>query len=196
MKEFVLASKNAHKAIEIEQILGEGIKVITQNKTVAADIDVVEDGQTFEENAIKKAEAIMKITNRPTIADDSGLCVDYLGGAPGIYSARYAGENASDKDRIEKLLKALDGVEEKGRGAKFVCAVALAVPGEETKTFRGECHGRITDEPKGENGFGYDPVFFVEEFGKTLAEIGLEAKNKISHRFGALKLLSEYLNKR
>lgn len=191
MKTFVLASKNAHKAQEIKAILGEDFEILTQVDAGVGDVDVVEDGTTFEENAAKKAETIMKLTGKPTIADDSGLCVDFLEGAPGIYTARYAGENATDEENIGKLLNALAGVPREKRGAQFVCVIAVAVPGEETKLFRGECPGVITEEPKGEDGFGYDPVFFYEEDAMTLAEMEPERKNAISHRSNALQKMAE-----
>ncbi len=191
MKTFVLASKNKHKAEEIKNILGEGFEVITQTEAGAGGIEVIEDGATFEENAIKKAEEIMRITGKPTIADDSGLCVDFLGGAPGVYTARYAGENATDAENIEKLLAALKDVPEKDRGARFVCVIAVAEPGKETVTFRGECAGRIDFEPKGEGGFGYDPIFYLDEYGATMSEISADTKNSISHRSNALKKFVE-----
>ena len=187
----VLASKNQHKAEEISSILGESIEIITQDAAGVGDIDVIEDGLTFEENATKKAETIMKLTNLPTIADDSGLCVDALDGRPGVYTARFAGENATDDENISKLLSELSGVPEGKRTASFVCVIAVAVPGEETKLFRGECKGVIAFEKKGENGFGYDPVFFVPEYNKSMAEISPYVKNSISHRSNALKKLKE-----
>ncbi len=186
METYILATKNEHKAEEISAILGEGYTILTQTKAGAGDIEVVEDGITFEENAIKKAETIMKATGKPCIADDSGLCVDYLDGAPGIYTARYAGENATNQDNINKLLSALEGVPMEQRGAKFVCVIALAQPGEETKIFRGECPGFILTEERGENGFGYDPIFYVNQYEKSLAELPAEIKNGISHRFNAI----------
>ena len=126
MKTYVLASKNAHKAQEIKAILGDGFQILTQVDAGVGDVDVIEDGSTFEENAAKKAETIMKLTGKPTIADDSGLCVDYLDGAPGVYTARYAGENAADEENIQKLLTALSGVPCHKRTAQFVCVIALA----------------------------------------------------------------------
>lgn len=191
MIEFVLASKNAHKAQEIKAILGEEYQIFTQVDAGVGDVDVVEDGTTFEENAAKKAETIMKLTGKPTIADDSGLCVDFLEGAPGIYTARYAGENATDGENIQKLLTALDGVPCHKRGAQFVCVIAVAVPGEETRLFRGECPGRITEEPRGEDGFGYDPVFYYEKYAMTLAEMEPHIKNAISHRSAALRKMAD-----
>ncbi|MBQ2614821.1 MAG: XTP/dITP diphosphatase [Clostridia bacterium] len=191
MQTYILASKNQHKAEEISQILGEGYTIITQTQAGVGDIDVVEDGATFEENAAKKAETIMQATGKPCIADDSGLCVDYLGGAPGIYTARYAGENATDGENIEKLLTALDGVPTEQRSAQFVCVIALAEPGKETRLFRGECHGKILTEKRGKSGFGYDPVFYIEDLKQSLAELPAEGKNAISHRFAALNKLAK-----
>ena len=193
MNTFVLASKNKHKAEEIKTILGADFDVITQTEAGAGDISVVEDGKTFEENAVKKAETIMRATKRPTIADDSGLCVDFLGGAPGVYTARYAGEDATDQENIEKLMAALDGVNFDKRAAKFVCVIALAKPGEETVTFRGECEGFISLKPVGDGGFGYDPVFYVERYDRTRGQLPPHIQNALSHRFAALKKFREYL---
>lgn len=192
-KTFVLASKNSNKAKEIQQILGEKYCVITQTDAGAGNIDVVEDGSTFEENAVKKAEEIMHALNRPTIADDSGLCVEFLNGAPGVYTARYAGENATDEENITKLLTALKDVTFDKRTAKFVCTIALAIPGRETVTFRGECEGKIAFKPEGKSGFGYDPVFYVDKYACTMAQLESHIKNAISHRFKALCGLAEYL---
>lgn len=193
MKTFVLASKNKHKAKEIRQILGEEYTVLTMDEAGVGDIEVVEDGDTFEANAKKKAEAVMQVCHQPTIADDSGLCVDALDGAPGVYTARYAGTHATDAENIQKLLGALQNVPPENRGASFVCVIALAVPGEETQIFRGECQGSITQEKKGESGFGYDPVFCSKQYGKTMAELEPYIKNAISHRGAALKKLCAYL---
>ena len=184
--EFVLASQNKHKAVEIENILGEGFSIITMDETRAKGLDIIEDGETFEENALIKARTVAKITNLPTIADDSGLCVEYLGGAPGVYTARYAGEGATDDANIDKLLGALSGVPEEKRGAYFACAIAVVFPNGEEKTFFGKCDGRILEERRGANGFGYDPIFFVPEYNMSMAEIPMEEKNKISHRSRAL----------
>ncbi len=189
----ILASKNSHKAMEMQWILGKEVELVTLDKTVAADIDVIEDGLTFEENAVKKATEIMKATGLPTVADDSGLCVDALGGRPGIYTARFAGENATDDENISKMLSELKNVAEADRTARFVCVIAVAIPGEKPKTYRGECEGRILTEKQGENGFGYDPIFFVPEYGKSMAELPGEVKNTISHRFKALIQLKESL---
>lgn len=189
---FILASKNAHKAAEMQQILGGSIEIITQTEAGFGDVDVIEDGLTFEENATKKAVEIMKVSGMPVIADDSGLCVDALDGRPGIYSARYAGEHGRDEDNIKKLLDELDGVPEALRTARFVCVIALAVPQKATQIFRGEVEGRILTQKHGSNGFGYDPIFYVPQFNASMAEISAEEKNSISHRSSALKLLKEY----
>lgn len=189
---FVLASRNKHKASEIKNILGDDFEIITQDEAGFTD-EVIEDGNTFEENAIKKAETVMNAVGLPTIADDSGLCVSYLDGAPGIYTARYAGEGATDDENIKKLLSALSGVPEEKRGADFVCTIAFAAPNKETKTFTGKCSGHILTKKAGENGFGYDPVFYTPVFKKSLAEVSAEEKNAISHRFCALKAFKEYI---
>lgn len=187
---FVLASQNKHKAEEIKKILGEGFEIITQNEA-GFEGEVVEDGSTFRENAIKKAETVMKATNLPTIADDSGLCVDALGGAPGVYTARFAGEGATDAENIKKLLSALSDVPEEKRQAQFICCIAFASPNCETLTFEGRCEGRVLFEKAGENGFGYDPIFYTPVFKKSLAEVSADEKNSISHRSQALKLFKE-----
>lgn len=194
MKTFILASKNQHKAEEIKNILGENYEVITQTEAGVGDIEVIEDGTTFEENAVKKAETILNAVGKPVIADDSGLCVDLLDGSPGVYTARFAGENATDADNISKLLSVLDGQPMDKRTAKFVCVIAFARPNEKTMTFRGECYGRIALSPSGESGFGYDPVFYLDDFQCTLAEVPAEVKNSISHRFNALKKFADSLN--
>ena len=189
----ILASKNAHKAAEMQAILGDSIELITQDAAGCGDLDVIEDGTTFEENAVKKAVTIMQATGKTTIADDSGLTVDALDGRPGIFTARFAGVGATVDDNITKLLNELKNVPEAERTARFVCVIALAIPGEETKTFRGEVEGRILFEKHGENGFGYDPVFYLPQFDASMAEVEAEVKNSVSHRFNALKLLKEYL---
>ncbi len=189
---YVLASKNAHKAEEIRAILGSGYEIVTQTEAGMGDIDVVEDGKTFEENAVKKAVQIMQATGLPAIADDSGLAVDILDGAPGIYSARFAGEHATDEENLQKLLKKLDGITLDKRSAKFVCVIAVATPdSKEVKLYRGECKGRILTEKRGENGFGYDPIFYVEQYDCSMAQLEAHIKNAISHRSNALRLLRE-----
>lgn len=186
----ILASQNRHKAQEMQAILGDKIELETLDAAGCSDIEIIEDGDTFEANAIKKAVAVMQATGLPAIADDSGLCVDALNGAPGVYTARFAGEGATDDENISKLLKALEGVETAKRTARFVCVIAVAYPDREPFTYKGECNGFILTEKRGENGFGYDPVFYVEEFGKSMAELPAEVKNSISHRSRALAKLS------
>ena len=189
----ILASKNAHKAKEMQAILGESVELITQDSAGFGDVDVVEDGATFEENAIKKATALSNASGLSAIADDSGLCVDYLDGRPGVYTARFAGENATDDENIDKLLLMLEGVPFEKRTAKFVCAIALSVPGKEPVVFRGECEGIILLKRQGDNGFGYDPIFLVPGYNRSMAELDGEIKNSLSHRFNALKKLKESL---
>lgn len=192
----ILASKNSHKANEMQAILGDEFDLVTQIQAGCGDIEIIEDGNTFKDNAIKKAVTIMNASKSPSIADDSGLCVDALSGSPGIYTARFAGENATDDENIAKLLKELDGVEFEKRTARFVCVIALAIPGKEPVTYRGECEGYILNEKQGSNGFGYDPVFFVPEYNKSMAELDGEIKNSISHRFNALEKLKADLDQR
>ncbi|MBQ9757401.1 MAG: XTP/dITP diphosphatase [Clostridia bacterium] len=187
----VLASQNKHKAMEMQAILGDGITLVTLDEVGCGDLEIIEDGETFEENAIKKAVTVMEKTGLPSVADDSGLCVDALSGAPGVYTARFAGEGASDDENIEKLLSELDGVSEENRTARFVSVIALAVPNKEPITYRGEVNGRILFEKHGENGFGYDPVFYLPDFDASMAEVSAEVKNSISHRFNALKLFKD-----
>ena len=189
----IAATKNKNKLREFGEIL-KGFEIVSQEEA-GVDIDVEETGTTFEENSLLKAKAIFEATGTPAIADDSGLCVDALGGEPGVYSARYGGEGYDDKGRVELLLKNMKDVPDDKRSARFVCAITL-VSGDGIITARGECEGKIDYEPKGENGFGYDPVFFVEKFGKTMAEITPEQKNEISHRGKALGIFAEKINKK
>ena len=191
MKTYILASKNAHKAKEIKDILGDDFHIMTQTEAGAGDIEVVEDGKTFEENAIKKAQAIMQATGKPTIADDSGLCVDALGGAPGIYSARYSGEHGNDAANRAKLLKELAGKDD--RSAKFVCAVALYKTDGEVIKGLGETHGKIALKEEGTNGFGYDTLFISDDLGKSFGVATSGEKNSISHRKRALIDLLNHL---
>ena len=189
----IAATKNKNKLREFGEIL-KGFEIISQEEA-GVDIDVEETGTTFEENSYLKAKAIYDITGITTIADDSGLCVDALGGEPGVYSARYGGEGYDDKGRVQLLLKNMNDVPNEERTARFVCVITL-VGNEGVLTARGECEGRIDYEPKGENGFGYDPVFYVDRFEKTLAEVTPEEKNSISHRGKALKIFAEKLSKK
>jgi XTP/dITP diphosphohydrolase len=188
----VLASKNKNKAREIAEILGDSWKIATLDE-LKINCDVVENGATFEDNAIKKAAEIMKIASLPTIADDSGLEVDFLGGAPGIFTARYASANATDDENIDKILRELSGVPPEKRGAKFVCVIAFALPEKKILTFRGECSGKILTKRSGENGFGYDPIFAPDGFGgRSMAELTSAEKNGASHRAAALEKMKRY----
>ncbi len=183
---FVLASKNPHKLTELQRILGElGVEVVLE-ADVGVDLDVEETGQTFEENSLLKAKAVMEATGLPTIADDSGLCVTALNGAPGVYSARYGGEDKGGyAHRYELVLEALKG--QLDRSAKFVSVVTACFPGGDVLTARGECPGTIAYAPQGDNGFGYDPVFFFPPLRKTFAQMTADEKNSISHRGRALE---------
>ena len=190
----VLATTNKKKVEEIKKIFGPmdtASKIFTLDDFPAME-DVIEDGDTFEANAIKKAKQIASATGMTALADDSGLAVDALDGAPGVYSARYAGEDADDKANNDKLLDALKDIPEEKRGAQFVCCIALATA-EETHTFMGYVKGRIGREPKGASGFGYDPLFYPEGSDRTFAEMGAEDKNAISHRANALQELQHFL---
>ena len=184
MMKMVLASKNPHKLTEMKAILGQlGVEVVLESE-VGVDVDVEETGTTFEENARLKAEAVMKAAGLPAIADDSGLCVDALGGGPGVYSARYGGEGLTDQQRYQLVLKSLSG--QLDRSAQFVSCICCCFPNGDVLTARGECPGVIAYAPQGENGFGYDPVFFLPELKKTFAQLSGEEKNAISHRGRAL----------
>jgi XTP/dITP diphosphohydrolase len=155
--------------------------------------DVIEDGSTFEENAVKKARSACRYSGEVSLGEDSGLAVDHLAGAPGILSARFAGEDATYEQNNEKLLSVLAGLPPEKRAAAFVCVAALSFPQGEVLTFRGTCVGRISDSPRGVAGFGYDPVFLVPEYGKTFAELGEDVKNRISHRAVAMSRVESYL---
>ena len=182
----VLASKNRHKLTEMQTILGQlGLEVVLESE-VGVDVDVDETGTTFEENALLKAKAVMEASGMAAIADDSGLEVDALNGAPGVYSARYGNKN-SDAERTAFLLENMADVPEAQRTARFVSAIACALPDGRVVTARGTCEGTILFETRGDNGFGYDPVFYVPEIGMTFAEADGERKNAISHRGNALK---------
>ncbi|WP_018130995.1 XTP/dITP diphosphatase [Effusibacillus pohliae] len=185
----VLATRNQGKVREFAQALSAlGWMVEGLPETAP---QVVEDGLTFEANARKKAEAAAAFLQAPVLADDSGLQVDALDGQPGVFSARYAGEDATDTANNLKLLQALEGVPAERRSARFVCVLALAQPNAPTVLARGECEGIILEAPRGEGGFGYDPLFFVPELQKTFAELSLEEKNRISHRTKAIRSLIE-----
>lgn len=182
----ILASKNQHKLTELSAILSQlGFEIALESE-YGLDIDVEETGTTFEENSFLKADAVMKASGLPVLADDSGLMVDALDGAPGVYSARY-GHKASDKERTAYLLENMKDVPEERRGAKFVCVITCLFPDGRKIIARGECPGVIARAPHGENGFGYDPVFYLPELGMTYAELPSEQKNAISHRARALQ---------
>lgn len=184
----IAATKNKNKLREFGEIL-KGFEIISQEEA-GIDIDVEETGTTFEENSRLKAEAIFKATGIPAIADDSGLCVDALGGEPGVYSARYGGEGLDDEGRVQLLLKNMENVPDEKRTARFVCVITMVSSGG-VITAKGECEGVINHAPKGENGFGYDPVFYMKEYGKTTAEMSPDEKNAVSHRGKALKIFEE-----
>lgn len=193
----VLASKNPKKLKEMQEILGQFEVEVCLQSDVGLDLDVEETGSTFEENSLIKAKAVMEASGLPAIADDSGLCVDALNGAPGIYSARYGGEGLDDVGRYQLLLENMKGMSP--RTAKFVSVITCCFPNGDVLTARGECPGTIAFAPQGENGFGYDPVFWLPEMKKTFAQLSAEEKNAISHRGKALEkfqiVLEEYLNK-
>lgn len=196
MKKFVVATKNRGKLKEIAEILeGMNLEVISMEQAGVSE-DIEEYGSTFEENALIKAREVHKRTGELVMADDSGLEVDYLNGAPGIYSSRFAGEGASDTDRNNKLLELLKDVPFEKRKARFVCAIAVILPDGTSFTVRGTCEGYIAFEPVGTNGFGYDPLFFLPEYNKTAAQLEASKKHEISHRGKALKLMLEELKKR
>ena len=196
MVELLIATTNAAKFAEIQSFLKNAPVTLRSLQSLGQWPTIIEDGATFEENALKKARVLARYSGRLTLADDSGLEVDALHGAPGIYSARYSGEEGNDDKNNEKLLKELQGVPESQRTARFVCALALCWPhspdGKEWLT-RQSCEGRIALARKGEHGFGYDPIFFFPPFGKTFGEIDRETKATVSHRGKALKKFAEVL---
>lgn len=194
--ELLVATTNAAKLAEIEAVLEDIPVQVLSLSALSGWPKVVEDGKTFEENALKKARTLADFSGYLTLADDSGLEVDALNGAPGILSARYSGEDANDARNNEKLLRVLAGLPQKNRRARFVCVIALCSPisnGGREWLFHGECEGWIAFEPRGENGFGYDPLFFYPPLGKTFAEIDRETKGRYSHRGKALANLKRAL---
>ena len=192
---FILASNNAHKVEEITAMLGGKIELSTM-RDAGLDMEIEENGTTFEENAMIKAMAVWNATKKPSIADDSGLEVDALNGAPGIYSARYAGEDATDAQRMAKLLGELEGVPDERRTARFVCCIACVIDENTSFTLRGTCEGVIGYEPRGQYGFGYDPLFIFPERGLTMSEILPGEKNEISHRADGCRKLHDELLRR
>ncbi len=190
---FIAATNNQDKIVEIREILA-GIKVrILTPKDLGIDFDVEETGNTFEENALIKASAIHDLIGGYVMADDSGLSVKALDGAPGIFSARFAGNDASYDKKIEMIWRMLDEKSDTDRSASFICAVAVIMPDKSFFTVRGECHGVIHDRLEGNNGFGYDPVFYMPEYKMTTASMSREMKNSISHRGIALRKMAEKL---
>lgn len=193
MEKLIFATGNEGKMKEIRMILGDLDYEILSLKEAGITADIVEDGKTFEENAVIKATEISKIANCLVLADDSGLEVDYMDKMPGIFSARWMGEDTSYAVKNQKIIDNLEGVPDEERTARFVCAIAAAFPDGRVVTKRGTIEGIIGYEERGENGFGYDPIFFLPEYGKTTAELSPEEKNKISHRGKALRLIKEEL---
>lgn len=196
-RKIIFATGNENKMKEIRMILADLGMPILSMKEAGISVDVVEDGTTFEENALIKATEIAKeVDNCIVLADDSGLEIDYLNGEPGIYSARYAGENTSYDIKNNLLLERLTGVPDEERTARFVCAIAAAFPDGTYEIVRGTIEGRIGYEIAGENGFGYDPIFYVPEYGCTTAEMDPEMKNKLSHRGNALRAMRAIMEKK
>jgi XTP/dITP diphosphohydrolase len=183
----VVATGNRHKVEEIRAMLADLPVAVRSLAEFPGAPEVVEDGRTYRENALKKAWSVAKFTGKPALADDTGLEVDALGGRPGLYAARFAGEGCTFQDNVRKLVRLLEGVPPQRRGARFVCVMALVDAGDgRERVVEGELHGQIAEAPAGDSGFGYDPVFYVPEVGKTLAELTPVEKNRISHRGRAL----------
>jgi XTP/dITP diphosphohydrolase len=193
MNELVVATGNHGKLLEIRELLRHDVKSVLSLADFPGLPPAVEDGVTFAENAVKKASQAARLLGRPVMADDSGLAVVALDGAPGVLSARFAGDFATDAENNAKLLSALQGVTLDRRGAAFHCVIALCFPDGTCQTFDGELRGHIGFELRGTGGFGYDPLFIVTEYGQTLAELSLEVKNMISHRARAMSLFIQYL---
>ena len=196
----VIATRNKKKLKELQEILGDDLNLDIFSLDSFPEVGEIEEtGKTFRENAILKASAVASLTGCLALADDSGLCVDFLNGSPGVFSARFAGNEADDKANNEQLLSLLDGIALERRTGRFVCNIAVADSRGMIDVVEGSIEGLIIDELRGSNGFGYDPLFFIPEHNKTFAELGPEIKNRISHRFQALgqakKLLSEHLQK-
>jgi len=189
----VLATTNKGKTREIQELL-QGFPIIIKNLADFGPIpEVIEDGKTFDDNAYKKASFTARVLGYPAMADDSGICVQALDGAPGVYSARYAGKNATDADNVKKMLDDLKSHE--NRNAAFKCVISIAVPTGAALTYEGECKGVIIDKPIGDNGFGYDPLFFYPKLNKTFAQLTIEEKGRVSHRGLALKQIAAEMDK-
>jgi XTP/dITP diphosphohydrolase len=193
LENLVLATRNRGKIVEMTNLLqGSGVRIQSLNDF--ADIpEVVEDGNTFEDNALKKARFVASALGIAALADDSGLCVDALSGRPGVLSARYSGPDSDDRHRYLKILEEMTDIEDPFRTARFVCVLAMVRPHGEEKVFQGICEGKILKEPLGNGGFGYDPIFYFEEFGMSFGEMDLETKNLVSHRGKALRLFADFV---
>lgn len=196
MTEIIFATGNAGKAREVAMMFADMDVKVQTLKEAGIDVEVIEDGKTFMENAIIKAKTIAEHTDKIVLADDSGLVIDYLNGEPGIYSARYMGEDTSYDIKNNNLLERMEGVPEKERSARFVCAMAAVMPDGEIVETEGVMEGIIGYKLAGENGFGYDPIFYLPEFAASSAEISPEQKNAVSHRGKALRMMQEELKKR
>lgn len=194
-KKIIFATNNMGKMKEIRELFKDTEYEVLSLSDISFEGEIVEDGATFEDNALIKAKTVMKETNTMVLADDSGLEVDYLNKEPGVYSARYLGEDTSQEYKNSYILEQLKDVEEALRTARFVCCIACAIPNQEAFTVRGIVEGIISNESKGENGFGYDPIFMVPQFNKTMAELTMDEKNIISHRGQALKFMKDKLIK-
>ncbi|HXG37664.1 MAG TPA: XTP/dITP diphosphatase [Bacteroidota bacterium] len=195
MKQLVLATRNNHKIAELKTLLNDtGVEILTLDN-FPNHPPLVEDGTTFQENALKKARTVFRYTKLPALADDSGLEVFFLNGRPGVYSSRYAGENATDEQNNAKLLAEMRGVAPRRRRAQFRAVLALVGPGYE-ELAEGICLGKLAEAPRGTNGFGYDPIFIPDGFAKTYAELTTEEKNRISHRAKAAETMREIIKKR
>lgn len=194
MERIIFATGNEGKMKEVREILGEQNAAVLSMKEAGIDVDIVEDGKTFEENALIKAKAVAAFTKDLVLADDSGLEVDWLNGEPGVYSARYLGEDTSYRIKNQAILDRMAGVPKNKRTARFVCAIAAVLPNGETLLTRETVEGYIGEKPSGENGFGYDPIFYVDAYGCSTAELTNQQKNEISHRGKALRAMKEKLN--
>ncbi len=196
MDKIIFATSNPGKMSEIREIMQDlGVEILSM-KEAGIEADIVEDGKTFEENALIKARTIRDLTGCLVLADDSGLVVDALNGEPGIYSARYMGEDTSYDLKNANIIERLSGMKDRGRSARFVCVIAAVFPDGTEETRQGTIEGRIAYEPAGENGFGYDPIFYVPEYGCTTAQLSAEQKNEISHRGKALRAIKEVIRQR
>lgn len=194
MKEILIATKNAGKVNEFQALFSKKGIIVKSLLDFPDVADIAETGSTFRENAILKAESISKQFQKVVIADDSGLAIDALNGRPGVFSARYAGEEKNDEKNNQKVLQEMAHIPYEKRTAKFHCALALAIPNKETLVVEGECEGIILEKPIGENGFGYDPIFYLPTMDKTMAQLSKEEKNKISHRAKALEKLHNLID--